>query len=531
MLVNFRLAAATAALVALSLPASAQQQTMTPIKHLVVIFNENNSFDHYFGTYPNALNPPGEVPFRALPGTPTVNGLQQTLLATNPSVGAAPFRLDPLQIQESANGFVCDNSNSYKNEQAAVDHGLVDQYPAKTSATGDLTLTQAVTGASINTGIPCIGNLSMGYYDGNTVTALWNYAQHYAMSDNFYGTEFGVTVEGHINLISGQTHTTATISSAAAADLPHGSIIKNINPDPSLDDCTSGATITMTSPNIGDLLNNQGVTWGWFYQDFTPQSGSSNSHAVCLGIYNPHFDPFMYYASTANPHHLPPSSPEMIGHIGDQSNHQYDLNAFFTALGNGNLPSVSFVKFDVLDTGHPADSNPANEQRSLVTTINAIQQSKEWSSTAIIVTYDDSDGWYDHVSPPIVNPSNDSSLDSTCLSPAIPLGGFLDRCGYGPRLPFLAISPFAKRNYVDSAVIDQTSILRFIEENWGLGFIDGPNPPAAAGAGTNNLAPPGATPASFDQLAGSILGLFDFTAPPNLRPLILNPTTGEVVFP
>jgi len=133
---------------------------------------------------------------------------------------------------------------------------------------------------------------------------------------------------------------------------------------------------------------------------------------------------------------------------------------------------------------------------------------------AIFITYDDSDGWYDHVMPPIVNESADSANDFICQGP-LPAGAFNDRCGYGTRLPFIVISPYARHNYVDRAVTDTTSILAFIESNWNLGFID-PGTPA-----------PGQ--ASFDRLAGSIAGVFDFNRPPDRRTLILNPSTGEVV--
>jgi len=474
--------------------------TATPIQYLVVIFQENNAFDHYFGTYPNAANPPNEPQFYPAPGTPSVNGLTGPLLTANPNflnsangAGAInPFRLDRSQAS------TCDNINHYKNEQEAYDGGLLDLFPTFTSAT-----------TSCPPGVIAPPGLAMGYYDGNTVTALWNYAQQYAMSDNNFATEFGTTVMGHINLISGDTHQTNVASNA---DIANGSIIANINPAKILDDCTSGTTVEMTSKNVGDLLNAQGITWGWFYGDFAA-TGFSGGVAQCGANYNPHYDPFQYYASTANPHHLPPSSVNAIGQASDQANHQYALTDFFNALGAGNLPAVSFLKASFGETGHPSDGTPLEEQTFLVNTINQLVQSPAWSRMAILVTYDDSDGWYDHVMPPIENqshdPSQDALLGSTGLCGTLQPGAYNDRCGYGPRLPLLAISPFAKSNYVDHALTDQTSILRFIEENWGLGQIGDQ---------------------SFDAKAGSILGLFDFDHPRNQR-LLLDPDSGELVFP
>lgn len=510
----------TAAVAANAAPADAAPVTTTPITHLVVIFQENNSFDHYFGTYPHATNPPGEPRFVPADDTPSVNGLDIALLNSNPN-SVAPFRLDRSQA-----ALDCDNNNAYKAEQAAFDHGLMDKFPQNTSATA--------TGPS-GTEVACPAGIGMGYYDGNTVTALWNYAQHFAMSDNFFDTEFGTTVMGHINLVSGQTHETYTpapgnllkTGSTTSYVIRNGSVIANLNS--ALDDCHTPPTaeVEMTGHNVGDLLNAKGLTWGWFYGDFTAQTGSTPTHAVCSAQYDEHYDPFQYYASTANPHHLPPNSTALIGDQGDQANHQYDLTALWNALGTGNLPAVSFIKAPANETGHPMTSDALAEQTFLVDTINKLQQSPYWSHMAIIITYDDSDGWYDHVLSPILNQSNDGVEDSMCNGNTMPATAFNDRCGYGQRLPFLVISPYAKRNYVDDTPLDTTSVLRFIEDNWQLGRINSLDNPNGTPSG-NPL--PGQ--ASFDRIAGSIAGMFDFDDGldrRDLAPVILDDGTGEVV--
>ncbi len=145
--------------------------TATPIKHLVVIFDENISFDHYFGTYPVAQNPPGEPAFTAAPGTPVVNGLTPQLLQHNPNLintvnGTAasnPFRIDRSQAATSS------QDHSYTPEQMAYDSGAADRFPKYTG--------QGMIGGPASFMTPAI---VMGYFDGNTVTALWNYAQHFA---------------------------------------------------------------------------------------------------------------------------------------------------------------------------------------------------------------------------------------------------------------------------------------------------------------------------------------------------------------
>ena len=236
-------------------------------------------------------------------------------------------------------------------------------------------------------------------------------------------------------------------------------------------------------------------------------STHTNIGGAVVSDYSAHHEPFQYYASTANPGHLPPASEAEIGHNG-QANHQYDLSNFYQTLSGGNMPSVSFLKAAKYQDGHAGYSDPLNEQTFLVNTINAIQQSQYWKSTAIVIAYDDSDGWYDHVAPPIVNPSSSTEDAYTAAGQCgngTPAGGFQDRCGYSQRLPLLVISPWARVNSVDNSLTDQTSVLRFIEDNWSVPRIGG---------------------GSFDAAAGSLVGMFDFTHR-TPAPLILNPATGE----
>jgi phospholipase C len=227
-----------------------------------------------------------------------------------------------------------------------------------------------------------------------------------------------------------------------------------------------------------------------------------------VGDYTAHHEAFQYYASTSNPHHLPPSSVQMIGHT-DQANHQYDLADFWAAADAGHIPSVSFLKAAKYQNGHAGYSDPLDEQHFLVDTINRLQRLRQWRHMAIVIAYDDSDGWYDHVMPPIVNHSSDPVYDALTgpgMCGQIGAGAYQDRCGYGPRLPLLVISPYARRNSVDHSVTDQASILRFIEDNWSLGRIGDQ---------------------SFDEKAGSLDGLFKHHR--SRHRLILDPETGEPI--
>jgi phospholipase C len=508
------------------------QDTLTPIRHVVVIFQENVSFDHYFATYPNAANTDGSH-FVAKPGTPVVNGMFASgLLDHNPN-STQPFRLS------SSQAVTCDQDHGYKDEQRAFNAGGMNEFPETVGV-----------GAP-----PCIDygkgkGLVMGYYDGNTVTALWNYAQAYAMSDNHYSTTFGPSTPGAVNLIAGQTYGatlqpdsfghTGGASGNVTAIGPDGvgSVIGDPRPSPALDNCTlpsnadptkARAYIQMNGPNVGDLLNRRHITWGWFQGGFRPAAapnpplsntpggtgpvvcGSAHSGIPGTGVsydYIPHHEPFQYYPQTANPKHLTPSSVSNIGRT-DRANHQYDLADFWTALDAGRLPAVSYLKAAAYQDGHAAYSDPLDEQTFLVETINRLMQSREWEHMAIVVLYDDSDGWYDHQMGPIVRQSNtpDDGLFGSGNCGTAPAGSFNGRCGYGPRQPLLVISPWARQNHVDHTLTDQSSVLRFIEDNWHLGRLGRQ---------------------SSDEFAGSLFGLFDFSERHGRAPqLMLNALTGN----
>lgn len=508
------LLALTTALGPTAVPAFAEKssETATPIQHLVVIFQENVSFDHYFGTYPVATNPDGEPKFTAAPNTPTVNGLNNALLTVNPNLnplnGAAasnPFRLDRSQAVTG------DQDHNYMAEQQAFDAGLMDLFP-------------------LDAGFA--GKTVMGYFDGNTVTAEWNYAQFFAMSDNSYSSTFGPSSPGVINLVSGQTNGVIATKNGTGDEVsggPDGSLTLIGDADPLGDVCSNPtrAQATMGSKNIGDLLSAAGVTWGSFMGGFNLSTVNPNGTTGCkrssAGLagttadYIPHHSFFNYYTSTANYAHTPPASVSEIGNAGP-ANHQYDLQDFFKAASAGNLPAVSFLKALAYQDGHAGYSDPLDEQTFLVNTVNFLESLPTWNSTAVVIMYDDSDGWYDHQMGPIVNTSTGTADALTgpgaCGTAATALPGLnpalaqaLGRCGYGPRQPLLVISPYARRNFVDHTITDQTSIIRFIEDNWLAG--------ERIGSG------------SFDAIASSVTQMFNFDRIRRDGVLILNPSTGE----
>jgi phospholipase C len=503
---------------------------ITPIQHVVVIFQENVSFDHYFGTYPFAANTGavGEPIFNPDPNTPSVNNLLSAgLLNKNPNFvtpNGNPFRLTRAQAA------TCDQDHDYTHEQAMFDLGLMDNFlQFNTSSCGGLAPFQPVP----NAGHP--NDLIMGYYDGNTVTAFWNYAQHFAMSDNSFNTGFGPSTPGVLDLISGNTNgaTNLSLVPPATADVVadgSGGFSVIEDPQPAGDVCTTRDNLSMSGKNVGDLLNTAGVTWGNFAGGFDLSITNPNGTTGCArktpsatGVwvpkvdYIPHHEGFQYYVSTRNPTHLRPSSIALIGQTDGSVHHQYDIHDFFDAVSAGNFPAVSFLKAVGAQDGHAGYSTPLDEQTFVVNTINFIESRPEWANTMIVIAYDDSDGWYDHQMSSIVSQSN-TTADIGPVSSIKNAGrklcgtkntdGIGGRCGYGPRLPFIVISPFAKKNYVDHSITDQSSILAFIEDNWGLPQISN----------------------SMDAIAGSIMNMLDFShehAEGQSRTLFLDPSTGQ----
>jgi phospholipase C len=520
-------------------PSVANDATATPIKHLVIIFNENVSFDHYFATYPKAVNPQGEPAFTASAGTPAANGLQHGgLLTNNPNFtnkengadAANPFRLDRAQAATA------DQNHAYTAEQMAYDGGKADLFPKYTGK-----------GSAGGPGAFATKGQVMGYFDGNTVTALWNYAQHFAMSDNAWTDTYGPSTPGALEVVSGQTGGMQIVHTTKKPFALHGgysyyiadgaggfTMINDV--DPGADVCSSPKDqVMMQGRNIGDLLNAAKISWGGFMGGFDLGATNANGTTGCkrstdssvvghkVTDYIPHHNWFQYYVSTANPTHARPGSVAAIGytfeHDGkpDPANHEYGLQDFYAAVKAGNFPAVSYIKLPAYQDGHAGYSNPLDEQQGAVALMNFLQQQPEWKNTAVIITWDDSDGWYDHAFAKPTNSSADAEADqldgSGKCGTGTPLAGVAGkpvngRCGPGTRIPFLVVSPWAKPNFVAHTQITQASVVRFIEDNWLKG--------ERLGGG------------SFDATSGSIMDMFDFRNGGHVPALSLDPATGTV---
>jgi phospholipase C len=288
----------------------------------------------------------------------------------------------------------------------------------------------------------------------------------------------------------------------------------------------------MSGKNVGDLLNAARITWGSFMGGFNLSLTNPNGTTGCARSttstytssnevdYIPHHAWFQYYQSTQNATHARPSSIAAIGHTYipgtktlDPANHEYDINDFYAAVQAGNFPAVSYLKAPAYQDAHAGYSDPADEQYFLVNVMNFLQQQNHWKDTAVIITYDDSDGWYDHHYPTPTHASysaadalNGTGICGSGTQPngvnGLPVNG---RCGPGVRIPFQVISKYAKKNYVSHTPISQASIVRFVEDNWLAG--------ARLGGG------------SFDEGSGSVMDMFNFSDAGDSK-LILDPRSG-----
>lgn len=276
------------------------------------------------------------------------------------------------------------------------------------------------------------GDVSMDYFDNTvsgtakdgktfSVETIWNYARQYVLADNFFASALNSEPANMLYMIAATVHDART-----AGSLPY------------YDKCSPGQkasgggtiAVPLTETNVGDQMNAAGVSWIWYQGNYsTSQSGT------CVD-YVPQENPFQYFTST-----------EYSANLQD-----FSLTDFQTSLTNGTVPSVSFITAAPSVSMHPGSGNEANGIEWLQNLVQDIQNSPVWPSTAIVVFWDESGGWYDHVSPP--------QLPNTF--------------GLGPRVPVIIISPFAKTGAISHQQMDYVSILRFIQWNWGLGMFTAP---------------------------------------------------------
>ena len=410
---------------------------LSSLGHVVVIYLENHSFDNLYGSYPNAegINSLGAT----IPQTDsTTNQPYATLPQTDPNLQDknlpnAEFNLTPFVAQ---NQTTQDVQHRYYQEQTQINHGKMDLFV-------DLNYSKGLAMAYYPT-----SDLPLVRFMGSISPQTANVA----VLDHFFHAAFGGSFLNHMWLIAAQTphfdNPPASMLSAVDANgnvdpnadralTPDGYAVNttySVNtPHPAADATTY--LPNQTFPTIGDQLTTAGVNWAWYAGGWN-DAVANNADAIKNSQYQYHHQPFIYFANYAD------NTAARTQHLKDEAD-------FIAAAKAGTLPPVSFVKPVGVNNEHPSYSNVAQGQEHTIELIQAVMSGSTWKDTAIIITYDENGGFFDHVVPPT-----------------------RDKWGPGTRVPAIVISPFAKSG-VDSTSYDTTAILKLIDKRWNLPSLNG----------------------------------------------------------
>jgi phospholipase C len=424
--------------------------TRSPIKHTIILFQENISFDHYFGTYGHGTN---GIPAGA------------TLTHTNGAQTWGPYA--PKQLSGVTQERTCDVDHSYTDMIKMANHGAMDLY---LQFGNNKTVTNPSTQAAANCPpfetVPPPGTnvqaLANSYYTGTPgdpnapLQNYWKLASQYTLADNFFQGVQGPSTPGAEWLVAATNNTVHDPNPTGdiCNDYPSG-----INPQ--------------NIPNLGAEATAQGTSWAWF------QGGFGTCTPTAINGYSAHHNPFQYFSSTADLTHQYAWDPELDS--SQANRHQRDLQVLYSALAGTQipghpgdvpeLPSISWVKAPQVNDGHPAYSGPGEEDKFVGDLVARLKASRYWHDTALVIAFDETGGWWDHVSPkdlggPFASWVGGSPNLSGCQYPGdgLPCG----EAGLGPRMPALVVSPFARKGFVDHDLLDTSSLTKWVEWNHKL---------------------------------------------------------------
>ncbi len=420
-----------ASAIALGLVGSAHAEVpaaLQKINHILVIFEENRSFDSMYGTFPGAdglANAGATATQVDRAGKPYATLPQPLNNYVKPPVPDARFPADLANKPFLLEGYVPkvdktpDMIHEFWREQLQIDGGKMDKYVAYSTS----------------------GGLVMGYYDG-TGTHAWQLAHDYALGDRMFHSAFGGSFLNHSYLVCSCAFRWPDAPEAIVAQIaPDGTILKDgqvtadgyaVNTSRSVylhaPGDTNPAVLVppQTLPHIGDRLDDKGVSWAWYSGGYNDAMAGKPDR-----LFQFHHQPMAYFKNLA------PGTPGQKAHLKDAS----DLMA---AIDAGTLPAVAFYKPIGALNQHPGYANVADGDAHLADVIARLQKSPNWADTLVIVTYDEHGGAWDHVAPP-----------------------HRDAWGPGTRVPLLAIGPMVKKGFIDHTSYDFGSILRTIELRFG----------------------------------------------------------------
>ncbi len=405
-------------------------EKLAPVKHIIVLYLENHSFDNLFGTFP---------------GADGISDASDKAIQVDET--GTPYKTLPVVMKVTMNGKTADSRfpSNLPNQPF-----LINKYVPDDQKIGDLVHRFYQLQAQINSGrmnmfsaVSNAGGLTQGYYEEKN-SPLWQYAKKYTLLDHFFTGAFGGSFLNHMWLVCACTPQYKNAPAGIRATLddkdnlvndgaltPDGYAVNTIEPfyEP-YDKRASDATKRLPPqimPTIGDRLTEKHIDWAWY---------SGGWHDADAGNPDPlfefHHQPFVYFSNYA------PGTTARVNHLKDESD-------FVAAIENGKLPPVSFYKPIGSNDLHPGYANLNDSEEHIFSLVKKIEASPLWKDSVIIVTFDDAGGFWDHVAPPKG-----------------------DRFGPGERVPTLIISPFAKRGFIDHNTYDTTSILKLVEDKFGL---------------------------------------------------------------
>ena len=448
-------------------PAGTGADGIHKIAHVVVIMQENRSFDSYFGTYPGA------------DGIPMANG-QPAVCVPDP---AASTCVRPFHISADVNG---GGPHSQDNATADIDGGKMDGFIAQAEQ-GRKGCTDPNNPACTNSGTPDV----MGYKDAREIPNYWAYAQNFVLQDHMFEPNASWSLPEHLFMVSEwSAHCTkagdpnSCVNALQKPGTPPNPAPRRATTTTSATDAEGDTVAPATGPDyawtdLTYLLHRANVSWGYYVVNGTEPDCRNDAQVSCAavrqnaatpGIWNP-----LPYFDTVR--------------ADNQEGNIQSVAQFYDQAKNGTLPAVSWVVPSGAVSEHPPATTSAG-QAYVTSLVNAVMQSPDWSSTAIFLAWDDWGGFYDHVVPPTV-----------------------DRNGYGLRVPGLVISPYAKRDYIDHQTLSFDAYVKFIEDD----FLGGQRLDPA----TDGRPDPRPSVRETAPQLGDITEAFDFTQPP--RPPLLLP--------
>ena len=469
------------------------ERTLQRIDHVIIIYAENRSFDNLYGLYPGAngiANASAEsktqldrdgTPFKKLPSVWLKD--KDSADPAFPALDNGPFRIDGPPVNLPLSQRTRDLVHRFYQNQEQIAGGKMNHFAEVSDA----------------------GGLAMGYYDGS-VLPMWRLAREYTLADNFFMGAFGGSFLNHFWFICACTPAFPGAPTTAVAQLdaqgrlkrkpdspasallgpahyvanqitPDGYAVNTTQPpfqpsatppaangDPAYADPAQYPLLPQTETTIGDTLSARGISWTWYAGACNDAlaDGMQPASAPRRVIYNesegaanfqPHHQPFNYFSRFA------PGTRDRAEHLKDGGD-------FFTAIDRGTLPQVSFYKPPGNLNSHPGYADVLSGDEHIADIVERIRKSSLWSSSLIIVTYDENGGFWDHVAPPKG-----------------------DGWGPGVRIPTILISPFVKRGYVDHTAYDTTSVIKFLTRRYRLQSLSGVRPAAGDLTGALDVSP------------------------------------------